>query len=258
MSFCFKKNAEDIRKIIKFEIISNISFYEMYSIKESKELVARSFQKINIFNKKLQEIANLMILKCHCAVSNNNEIYVTINRSIYKYSSILQEIKRVHFDDLAYKDLSGGRPTSLSCINDSLYVCDNANSSILEFDLDLNYKKKLISFDPHSPPLFLRCAEKVFCVGMEKKIYFYDYGLVLKHEYSILNNIIQISCMASNFFITSSKRIICFDEEGKLIENIKMQEKLSHFIKDNFDGSFAYFDNKIICSSISENCLLKF
>ena len=219
------KNAE-------FKIFPNCKAID-FCILPNKRILVTTQNSIRVFNQILQEIKIIDVSKWTafgCAINHRNEIYISnaSNNCIDIYNLNLEKIKACGSKGNGYGEFDDiGR---MKWIDPYLYVCDLKNKRIQVLDIDLKF---LYLIKLNDTPRSLQVFNKTIGVCSNDGTYFYDLETrQLKNEIKTLDGVINL--MNSKFYIgthiNTTFKMNCYDENGYLIQQIEISEKLKDFI----------------------------
>jgi hypothetical protein len=147
-------------------------------------------------------------------------------------------------------------PSSIVYADGFLYVCDNQNLRIKKYDSNLIFKA---AFKLDFKPFQIRVNDKTACVrhDYEMEIFFFDTEtFTLKQKYIGHNGSI---CTLFNHFYeycSSKEKIFCYNESGKLFDEIDCNELCSNVKFTGFE-CFIYFNNQLyISNDVSKNFIV--
>jgi hypothetical protein len=219
------KNAE-------FKIFPNCKVID-YCVLPNKSIFVTTQNSIRIFNEIFQETKNIAVSKWTtfgCAINSRNEIYIsnTLNNCIGIYNLNLEK-----FNTVGSKGNSNGQFDDIGRMiwkEPHLYVCDLKNKRIQIFDIDLKFLDVIQLVDS---PRSIQILNKTIGVCGNDGTYFYDLETKkLKNEIKRLDG--AISLINSIFYvgtnINSKNKINCYDEDGCLIKEIEISDKLKEYI----------------------------
>jgi hypothetical protein len=255
-------NNEQINETIKKaenpqEIMNNIRVYDICILPNGR-ILSTNVESVIIFDKNFKVIKKINLrLPIGCAFNDKNEIYVSDfnNHCIHVMNFDLEKIKS--FGSLGSGTYQLKNPFSICFKNDFLYVCDCGNLRIQIFDVNFKFYST-IKLD--YLPFTIKVSDKTIAICGSNGSYFYDLETrVLKKKY--FNLIGRINYLNSYFYVVSyspEKKIICYDDNANLIEEIKLNEILNDKLRNYWDFCIFCFKNDLYLTSLSCSKILKF
>ena len=223
MDFARHYSEEEIKKMLKssdFEVISlDANPYEICELSDG-HYVSANTGSVTILDE------NFKIIKKHTIVGSvvglvlrNDNIFITDDdhHGIHMMDLHLNIIKS--FGSKGSGKNNFNNPLSMSISKDHLYICDWGNKRIQILDIALNI---IDAFKLDYRPVTIKVSDSTIGVCGDCGVYFYDLNTkTLKNQH--LGIVGRMNCIGSNFYVALSsptKRILCFDQNGNLLEEI--------------------------------------
>jgi hypothetical protein len=267
-SFVFEKKSIDVQKILKSAIPEmidvNISTFEILVLPNDHLLSANYYEKnLTLYDenfnllKTIETINNEKISPLGIAINEKSQLYIPNfdRHQIFMTDIEFNKIKSV--GTLGNDNTQFKHPYGICYKNSNLYVCDYGNKRIQILTEDLEYEK---SFHVNYAPWTIKASDSLLCVesANPEGIFFYSINdLSVQHTYN--HGYCRISEINSNFyeFSRTTKTVYCYDENGGLIEEIKLNG-IDDFIKHSWDGTFLNFKENIFMTCSSSKKMIKF
>ena len=221
-------------------------------------LVYGTYQKVFILNENFQEIKSVETDGwSFCGLNHRNEIYVSDHSKhcIILFDLNLNQLKQ--FGSQGAGNTQFDNQNDLCFHDDYLYVCDTYKKRIQVLTLDFDYISTIrIDFDS---PYKIQISKTTIGVSCNNRILFFDLKsrtLKFEHQYGTCN----LNYIDSTFYVSNilDKKFYFFDSNGKFIEEMEMNEKLSEHMTCWFCGSLCKHKDDLYMIDSDGKLLLKF
>jgi hypothetical protein len=223
-------------------------------------LVTSNYKNISLYDKSFKSFKTLdnienITFYCNDLLVNKIRNYIYFgdhqNHRIIILDSELNHVKSYKNECL--------KPCGIDYYNQQVYVCNAANStkSIYRFNLELDCEH---TFQIVCKPFQIKIIDKVTMVrpiqlSQNNSVYFYDtdtFNLIRKYD----DHKGTLSVIGLNFYEYFEEKLFCYDINGVLIDELKIEinEMLSHV----FNGALVFYNNNLILSSYKTSKLFVF
>lgn len=147
-------------------------------------------------------------------------------------------------------------PCGICCSNGYVFVCNYTENSINKYTDELHLiETKKLNFTPWK----VEAINKTICVHSQndRGLRFYNidtFQLISQYDHGKCR-IMVVNSLFYEFGL-ESKRVHCYDENGKLLRDLNL-DFFNEFFQDGLDGSTALLKNSILIWSWSQSKILK-